>query len=64
VLAAGFYLVAGVGVLILSSRTQALSPWLMGVPFAAGQFLLAGILHVAFASSDNENAAGRSDGKN
>ena len=54
VLAAALYFVAGVGVLIVSSRTQALSPWLMGVPFAVGQFLLAAILHIAFASSDGE----------
>jgi hypothetical protein len=62
VLAAAFYFVAGVGVLIVSSRTQALSPWLMGVPFAAGQFLLAAVLHIAFASSDGETASGRRDG--
>jgi hypothetical protein len=63
VLAAAWYFVAGVAVLILASRTHTLSPWLMGIPFAVGQLLLAAILHFAFADSDREAAStlGRSD---
>jgi hypothetical protein len=53
-LAAGWYFVAGVGVLMLSSQAQALSPWVMGIPFAVGQLLLAAILHVAFGKIDDE----------
>jgi len=60
-LAAAWYFVAGVGVLMLSSQTQALSPWAMGIPFAVGQLLLAAILHFAFASSEGEGALGQSD---
>lgn len=63
-LAAAWYFVAGVGVLMLSSQTQALSPWAMGLPFAVGQLLLAAILHLAFASSDGESALGPSDDEN
>jgi hypothetical protein len=66
VLAAAWYFVAGVAVLIMASRTHALSPWLMGVPFAAGQLLLAAILYFAFADSDAEASLtlGRSDDEN
>ena len=40
-----FYLVAGLACLTLSSRGWALNPWLMGIPFGAGQFFAAGILY-------------------
>ena len=63
-LAAAWYFVAGVGVLMLSSQTQALSPWAMGIPFAVGQLLLAAILHIAFANSEGETSLGRSDDEN
>jgi hypothetical protein len=63
-LAAAWYFVAGVGVLMLSSQTQALSPWAMGIPFVVGQLLLAAILHLAFASSDDESALGQNDDEN
>ena len=43
-----WYVAAGLVVLALSSQTQTLSPWAMGVPFVVGQLLLAGILHFAF----------------
>jgi hypothetical protein len=64
ILAAAWYFVAGVAVLILASRTHALSPWLMGIPFAIGQFLLATILHFAFAGSDGESPFGQRDDEN
>jgi hypothetical protein len=47
VVAGAWYLVAGLGVLMLASDGHALSPWTMGLPFAVGQFLIAAILHVA-----------------
>jgi hypothetical protein len=53
-LAAAWYLVAGVCVLILSSASRALTPWAMGIPFAVGQLLLAAILHFAFGTPDDE----------
>ena len=52
--AAAWYFAAGIAVLMLSSETQALSPWTMGIPFAVGQLLLAAILHFAYGESDAE----------
>ncbi|MCF4125296.1 hypothetical protein [Methylobacterium sp. SyP6R] len=46
-LAAGWYLVAGLGAIAAASEGHALSPWIMGLPFALGQGLLALILHRA-----------------
>jgi hypothetical protein len=54
--AGAWYVAAGVVVLALSSQTQALSPWAMGVPFVVGQLLLAGILHFAYGGTDGELA--------
>jgi hypothetical protein len=54
-LAAAWYFATGIGVLMLSSQTQMLSPWAMGIPFAVGQLLLAAILHIAFEESDGES---------
>jgi hypothetical protein len=51
-----WYVAAGVVVLALSSQTQALSPWAMGLPFVIGQLLLAAILHFAFGAADGELA--------
>lgn len=51
-----WYVAAGVVVLALSSQTQALSPWAMGLPFVIGQLLLAAILHFAFGAADGESA--------
>jgi hypothetical protein len=51
-----WYVAAGVVVLALSSQTQALSPWTMGLPFVIGQLLLAAILHFAFGAADGEFA--------
>lgn len=44
-LAGAWYLLAGLTVLALASGTQHLSPWLMGLPFAVGQGMLALIIH-------------------
>lgn len=52
--AAAWYFVAGVAVLIISSQSRELSPWAMGLPFGIGQILLAGILHTALGGDDDE----------
>src|SRR5262245_55323594 len=54
-LAGAWYVAAGVFVLALSSQTQALSPWTMGLPFVVGQLMLAAILHHAFGAVDDED---------
>lgn len=46
-LVAAWYFLAGVTVLILSAKSQALSPWAMGVPFAVGQILMGLCLKLA-----------------
>jgi hypothetical protein len=51
-LAAGWYFVSGTAVLILGSEEQTLSPWMMGVPFGTGQFLVAAVLHFAEGQRD------------
>lgn len=43
-----WYFVSGFGVLMLASSSAGLSPWLMGIPLAVGQFALAGVLHFAY----------------
>lgn len=55
-LAAALYLIAGAVVLMLASTTRALTPWHMGLPFAAGQLLLALILHIAERNDNDEDA--------
>jgi hypothetical protein len=49
-----WYFVAGVTVLMLASRSHALSPLLMGAPFVIGQSLMAVILYVATEEADVE----------
>jgi hypothetical protein len=56
-LAGAWYVAAGVFVLALSSQTQALSPWTMGLPFVVGQLMLAAILHHAFGAVDDEDTS-------
>lgn len=53
-LAAGFYFVAGVAALIAGAQAQALTPWMMGLPFGIGQLLLAGVLYVAFGGDNDQ----------
>ena len=43
---------SGFTVLLLASQNQLLSPWTMGLPFAAGQLLMAALLY--FASGEND----------
>ena len=54
-LAGAFYFVAGFAVLLFGSTTHSLSPWTMGLPFAVGQGLMAGILYFATGDSDVED---------
>jgi len=51
-LAAGWYFVAGCTVLMLSAAGASLSPWMMGVPFAVGQVLLAAVIFFAPGEAD------------
>lgn len=53
-LAAAWYFVSGITVIMLASGDRTLSPWTMGLPFAIGQFLLAAILHFASGDADVE----------
>jgi hypothetical protein len=50
-LTGAWYFLAGFTVLLLASQSHTLSPWTMGLPFAAGQLLMAALLH--FASGEN-----------
>ena len=54
-LAGGWYFVAGFAVLILASQSHALSPWTMGLPFVAGQSLMAAVLYFASGEIDGED---------
>lgn len=45
--AAAWYFVAGLGAIALAADGRSLDPWLMGLPFAIGQGLLALLLHLA-----------------
>ena len=53
-LVGAWYLAAGLGALIVASIDQSLSPWLMGLPFAVGQLLMAAILHFADGEDDDD----------
>jgi hypothetical protein len=54
-LASGWYFVCGAVVLALGARSGELSPWMMGVPFAAGLAFVALILHRANGDLDGRN---------
>ena len=51
-LAGAWYFISGFVVVVLASQNHMLSPWTMGLPFAIGQTLMAGILY--FASEDHD----------
>jgi hypothetical protein len=53
--AGAWYFVAGFAVLIMASQSHALSPWTMGLPFVAGQSLMAAILYFASGETDAED---------
>ncbi|MBN8992231.1 MAG: hypothetical protein J0H42_28650 [Rhizobiales bacterium] len=50
-----WYFVSGFTVLLLASQTHLLSPWTMGLPFAAGQLLMAALLYFASGENDDED---------
>jgi hypothetical protein len=54
-LGGGFYVVAGFVTLALSAEARALSPWTMGLPFALGQALMAGLLYTAPRGRDAQD---------
>ncbi len=49
-----FYLATGLACLAWAKGPWALSPWVMGLPFATGQFLAAGILYWTLERGDVE----------
>jgi hypothetical protein len=44
----GWYLLTGLACLALARSEHALSPWAMGLPFAIGEFLSAGLLWISY----------------
>jgi hypothetical protein len=54
-IAGAWYFVAGMTAFMVSSQTQTLSPWAMGLPFGIGQLLLAAILHLAFGGEHDQS---------
>jgi hypothetical protein len=50
-----WYFLSGFTVLLLASQNHLLSPWTMGLPFAAGQLLMAALLYFASGENDAEN---------
>lgn len=55
-LVGAWYFVAGLCVLVVGSEMRIISPWMMGVPFTVGQFLMAAILHLAGAPNAEDQA--------
>lgn len=53
-LAGAWYVVAGLATVALAASAEALSPWLMGVPFGVGQLLVAAILQVAGSGGSDD----------
>jgi hypothetical protein len=51
-LAGAWYFLSGIFVLVFASVDQELSPWMMALPFAVGQFLVASILWLANGGDD------------
>jgi len=49
-----WYLAAGLTSFAIAGETGAFSPWVMGIPFGLGQWLMAAVLHVSNGESDAE----------
>ena len=49
---AAFYLLAGLGTLIVARGPMALAPWAMGGPFGIGQLMAAGVLYWTLERDD------------
>jgi len=54
-LGGAWYFVTGFAVLLHASQTHALSPWTMGLPFVAGQLLMAALFYFASGENDAED---------
>jgi len=54
VVAGGWYLVTGLACIALAGD-RALSPWAMGIPYGAGQMLVAAFLYAAAQEASDEN---------
>jgi hypothetical protein len=52
---AGWYLATGLTCLALARSENALSPWAMGLPFAIGEFLAAGLLWKSYRGQDDKS---------
>jgi hypothetical protein len=50
-----WYFLSGFTVLLIASQNHLLSPWTMGLPFAAGQLLMAALLFFASGEDDAED---------
>lgn len=50
-----WYLSAGLGSLLVASGSRTLLPWAMGIPFGAGQLLVAAVLYYGFEESREQN---------
>ncbi len=53
-LVGAWYFIAGFTVLLIGSLHHTLSPWTMGLPFVAGQLLMAALLYIASEDTDAE----------
>ena len=53
--AGAWYFVSGFVCLLLASQTNTISPWMMGIPFLLGQFLMATILYFSTGGMDGED---------
>ncbi len=50
-----WYFISGFACLLWASTSHTLSPWLMGVPFFAGQMMMAAVLHLSARGPDEED---------
>jgi hypothetical protein len=46
-----WYLVAGLGSVVIASGPKTFLPWTMGIPFGVGQLMVAAVLHLCFEDS-------------
>jgi hypothetical protein len=53
-LGAAWYFLSGFATLLWASKFHILSPWLMGFPFFAGQFLMAAMLFLSAGAADEK----------
>ncbi len=51
-----WYLATGLGCLVVGGSSEALAPWLMGVPFGVGQLLVAAVLQFGYQRDERSDA--------